>query len=69
MGEPMRLYGPDGEEVTVYGRGQADVLVAQGFSWTRPQPAAEEAPSVGAPTAPAADDAPPPTGPKRKGRS
>lgn len=71
MSEPIVLFDPDGHEVVVNGRGQADVLVAQhGFTWTRPASgkAAGDAPPS-PPNSPAADDAPPPTGPRRKGRS
>lgn len=78
MSEPITLFDPDGREVVVHGRGQANVLVAQGYTWTRPEsgapgvavdaPPVEPPDSPAPPQSPAADDAPPPTGPRRKGR-
>jgi len=41
MGEPIRLYGPDGHEVTVYGKAQAAVLAAKGYNLTPPEPGPE----------------------------
>ena len=72
MSEPIILFDPDGREVVVNGRGQADVMVAQhGYAWTRPESGAGAAGDTppALPDKPAPDDAPPPTGPKRKGRS
>ena len=67
MSEPIVIYDPDGAEVVVHGGGQANVLVEQqGFTWQPPAPPPDAA---DAPQSPAPDDAPPPTGPKRKGRS
>ena len=70
MSEPITLFDPDGREVVVPGRGQADVMVAQqGYTWTRPESGAGGAVVDAPPATPGPEDAPPPTGPRRKGRS
>ena len=36
MGEPIKLYAPDGDEVTVYGLAEAARLAAEGYTPTPP---------------------------------
>ena len=38
MSEPITLYGPGGHEVVVYGKAQAAVMAAKGYSPTPPEP-------------------------------
>ena len=37
MGEPIRLYGPDGHEITVYGKAQAAVMAAKSYGLNNPR--------------------------------
>lgn len=41
MSEPITLYGVDGKPVTVYGKAQADLLLAEGYSAVPPEVVAE----------------------------
>lgn len=38
MSEPITLYGPEGDEMVVYGKAQAAVMAAKGYGLTPPEP-------------------------------
>lgn len=43
MSEPITLYGPTGEVLTVYGKAQAAAMESEGYSVKPPEPATEPA--------------------------
>jgi hypothetical protein len=36
MGEPIRIYSPNGDAVTIYGKAQAAQMVADGYTYSPP---------------------------------
>jgi hypothetical protein len=62
MGQPVTLYAPDGQEVTVYGPAQRAGLEAQGYTATPPAPPAAK------PAAAPVEDKPKPTAAKKTER-
>ena len=36
MGEPIKIYSPNGDEVTIYGKAQAAHMVANGYTYAPP---------------------------------
>ena len=45
MGQPITLYDPDGDPVTVYGQAQAALMVEQGFTLAPPPVADSDEPA------------------------